>query len=239
MQLLVSVRSADEAETALQGGAGLIDVKEPRSGSLGRATDKTISAVLRQVAQRLPVSAAMGEITERHELPSIHGLSFIKWGLAGCRFRMWKKELLNAGSLLQSLHPACKPVAVAYADSKKADAPEPEEVRDFALENHWDVLLLDTFEKNGKTLLDWVTLSRLTQMCNSCREAGMEIALAGSLGVEHLPVLSELQPSWFAVRGAACHRGRREGHIDAGAVRRLVKALGVLAPIAESSPTVD
>jgi (5-formylfuran-3-yl)methyl phosphate synthase len=239
MQLLVSVRSADEAEAALKGGAGLIDVKEPRSGSLGRATDKTISAVLLQVAQRLPVSAAMGELTEEHNLPFSHGLSFIKWGLAGCRSRTWKKELLNSGNLLQCLHPACKPVAVAYADSKKADAPEPEEVRDFALENKWDVLLLDTFEKNGKTLLDWVTLSRLTQICNSCREAGTEIALAGSLGVEHLPILSELQPSWFAVRGAACHRGCREGNIDPGAVRRFVKALGVLAPIAESSPTVD
>ena len=36
-QLLVSVRSADEARTALAGGASIIDVKEPDHGSLGQA----------------------------------------------------------------------------------------------------------------------------------------------------------------------------------------------------------
>ena len=36
-QLLVSVRSPAEALAALEGGAALIDVKEPARGSLGRA----------------------------------------------------------------------------------------------------------------------------------------------------------------------------------------------------------
>src|SRR5207244_7336185 len=35
--LLVSVRSAAEAETALAGGADVVDVKEPRRGALGPA----------------------------------------------------------------------------------------------------------------------------------------------------------------------------------------------------------
>ena len=34
-RLLVSVRSAEEAEIALAGGADVIDVKEPRRGALG------------------------------------------------------------------------------------------------------------------------------------------------------------------------------------------------------------
>ncbi|MGC1717590.1 MAG: (5-formylfuran-3-yl)methyl phosphate synthase, partial [Isosphaeraceae bacterium] len=36
-QLLVSVRSADEARTALARGASIIDIKEPDHGSLGLA----------------------------------------------------------------------------------------------------------------------------------------------------------------------------------------------------------
>src|SRR5271166_6814929 len=36
-RLLISVRSADEARTALAGGASIIDVKEPDHGSLGQA----------------------------------------------------------------------------------------------------------------------------------------------------------------------------------------------------------
>ena len=35
MQLLVSVRSAEDAMAALDGGADIIDTKEPRAGALG------------------------------------------------------------------------------------------------------------------------------------------------------------------------------------------------------------
>ena len=42
--LLVSVRSAAEALSALAGGADVIDVKEPNRGSLGAADDETISS---------------------------------------------------------------------------------------------------------------------------------------------------------------------------------------------------
>src|SRR5690554_1200212 len=49
-RLLVSVRSPEEAEAALVGGADLIDVKEPAAGSLGRAADAVIEAVIGCVA---------------------------------------------------------------------------------------------------------------------------------------------------------------------------------------------
>src|SRR5690242_18461623 len=62
MKLLVSVRSAAEAQAALTGGASLIDVKEPARGSLGRADAATLTDVLRMVAGRRPVSAALGEL---------------------------------------------------------------------------------------------------------------------------------------------------------------------------------
>ena len=47
-RLLVSVRSAAEAEAALLGGADVIDVKEPDRGPLGRADDAVIAAVVRR-----------------------------------------------------------------------------------------------------------------------------------------------------------------------------------------------
>src|SRR6266478_5781453 len=82
--LLVSVRSPAEAEAALRGGAALIDVKEPGRGSLGRAEDAVIAAVIAAVAARRPVSAALGELMEEGSQPfSGPGLSFVKWGLAG------------------------------------------------------------------------------------------------------------------------------------------------------------
>ena len=63
-KLLVSVRSADEAQAALDGGASIIDVKEPSLGSLGRASEAAIAAVVNRVARRIPISAALGDLDE-------------------------------------------------------------------------------------------------------------------------------------------------------------------------------
>src|SRR5262249_54305435 len=63
-RLLVSVRSAAEAIAAVEGGADLIDIKEPSHGSLGRADDAAVTAVLQAVGGRKPVSAAFGELRE-------------------------------------------------------------------------------------------------------------------------------------------------------------------------------
>src|SRR5437870_4410912 len=96
LQLLVSVRSAAEAEAALAGGAHVIDVKEPLHGSLGRAGEGTIAEVIARVAGRRPVSAAMGELANSSEATPYPrpGLAFAKWGLFGMgQDRDWRRLL--------------------------------------------------------------------------------------------------------------------------------------------------
>ncbi len=220
MNLLVSVRSEAEAEAALAGGAALIDVKEPDRGSLGRAEEGVIAAVVRTVAGRRPVSAALGELADAPE-PPILPLAFAKWGLAGWLRRSdWPHHLASAA---QSLPPHCRPVAVAYADWHRAAAPCPADVCAFATHRKWGAFLLDTWQKDGTTLLDWLTLDELSELRGRCRNAGVPIALAGSLGAEQLRRLRPLQPDWFAVRGAVCRGGERARAIDQDRVRRLVE----------------
>jgi uncharacterized protein (UPF0264 family) len=269
MALLVSVRSAAEAEAALAGGAALIDVKEPARGSLGRADEAVIRAVLGAVAGRRPVSAALGELAEKkgtsprsqallgnagREAPlpgptagpicpggakrsfaavrsqaplgnEVGGLSlsYVKWGLAGLREPAdWHGQLLRAARALPG---ACCPVAVAYADWRRAAAPSPAQVCDFACQQRWGAFLLDTWRKDGSTLLDWCPRRELAELRERCRAAGVAVALAGSLGTEQLLALRPLGPEWFAVRGAACREGRRTQTIDTDRVRRLVDLL--------------
>src|SRR5437762_2077635 len=92
-ELLVSVRDVEEAEAALQGGAALIDIKEPSRGSLGRADDAVIRSIVAHVAMRRPVSAALGEWSDdKRDLPDAE-LTYVKWGLAGCARRDWQSKL--------------------------------------------------------------------------------------------------------------------------------------------------
>jgi uncharacterized protein (UPF0264 family) len=228
--LLVSVRSVAEAEAALAGGAALIDVKEPARGALGRADPATVAAVVRFVAGRRPVSAALGELLDA-EHPLTGGLSFVKWGLAGYGRRPdWSRDLARAMVRVRQWEDTCQVVPVAYADWHRADAPPPAEVAAFAREHSCGAYLLDTWGKDGTTLLDWLTVAEVSTLC---RLAGRRVALAGSLGPPELADLRAVLPTWFAVRGAAC-RGGRQGTVDRDQVRRLVELLAL--PISAATP---
>jgi uncharacterized protein (UPF0264 family) len=232
-QLLVSVRSAAEAEAALAGGAGLIDVKEPTRGSLGRADESTIAEVVRAVAGRVPVSAALGELALNGDPPfPVRGLAFVKWGLAhtnglGQSRRDWREHLRAAGDWVRRANPGCQTVAAAYADGQRVEGtPSVEAVCAFARQQPGSVFLLDTCTKTAPlTLLDYLPLPRLAHLCRLCRVAGVRVALAGSLGVAQIKQLLPLQPDWFAVRGAACSGGQRTDTIDGDRVRQLVQLL--------------
>jgi uncharacterized protein (UPF0264 family) len=230
--LLVSVRSPQEAEAALAGGAHLIDVKEPGHGSLGRAGDQVIAMVLERMAGRRPVSAALGELLDRLPPARDPRLAYVKWGLAGCGPRghgAWQPFL--ASELSQPGNP--RTVVVAYADWQCARAPEIAEVIAFACRTPGNVLLLDTHCKDPDTLtkdrrptlLDWLAPEEIVALCRQCHGAGVRVALAGSLGLAEIEALRSAEPDWFAVRGAACKGGDRQGTVDADQVRRLVEFL--------------
>ena len=85
IRLLVSVRNADEAVTAVEAGADIIDVKEPNDGSLGFAGADVIASVIDAVGGRCPVSAALGESVDwrGQNVPQLPmPLQFMKIGLA-------------------------------------------------------------------------------------------------------------------------------------------------------------
>ena len=222
--LLVSVRSAAEAEAALRGGAALIDVKEPAHGSLGRASDETIADVVRTVAGRRPVSAALGELADAVTFPEVP-LDYVKWGLAGRGENDWRSRLKAAIRQLTEHRPCCRAVAVAYADSCRAGAPAPDAICSFAVEHRLGAFLLDTCLKDGSTLLDWLPMTEIERLRDRCRAAGLPLALAGSLGPAEIRSLRPVRPDWFAVRGAACRHRQRDAVIDEDAVRQLAALL--------------
>jgi uncharacterized protein (UPF0264 family) len=222
---LVSVRSVAEAQAALAGGAGIIDVKEPSRGSLGRASDTAIAEIIRWASGKVPVSAALGELVDRPSFFPEPGLAFTKWGLAGEASKNWHEALRAASAEIAAIDLACCPVAVAYADWQRAQAPAPEDVCAFVCQERWPALLIDTWSKDGSSLLDWLNITELGQLAARCRRSGVRLALAGSLRPEQIPGLLCLEPDWIAVRGAACRGGQRGRSIAESAVRRLAAML--------------
>jgi (5-formylfuran-3-yl)methyl phosphate synthase len=226
--LLVSVRSADEVDDALAGGADLIDVKEPSRGALGVAEPEVVGKVVDKVKGRVPVSAALGEwgpnaLTEAHWHLELK-LDYVKWGLAGYPHTPgWGEDLLDARRQLPA---GVEMVAVAYADWERAKSIPPAEVAKFAKRFRFRAVLIDTCVKDAKTLLDFIKPAELGELVDGLKRVYTKVAVGGSLKPEQLKQLKGVTPDYFAVRGSACAGGKRDGVIDTSRVKKWKDAIG-------------
>ena len=227
-RLLVSVRSADEAVQAVNGGADILDVKEPDLGSLGMANLEAIQAIAEQVNlihADIPLSVALGELRDWLScdqfplLPST--VQYAKLGLSGMADQPnWRAEWCRIREMSSRSRPSLRWVAVAYADHTAACSPKLDAVfnaatdADATPESSCAGLLIDTFAKTGKTLLDYFSVAELQEIAHRCHASGLFLAVAGSLT---LPAIRELRGTGadiVAVRSAACRNGNRRAEID-------------------------
>lgn len=216
--LLISVRNALEAEAALAGGADIIDVKEPFAGSLGAATPQIWREIGDLVRDQKPLSAALGELVDWNGALPPEPFQYVKWGLAGLRGHALRERLASAFFDLGET--SLIPVAVAYADFENAGCPRPMEILELAAGMGAPVLLVDTFLKDGRGLLDYCGLEEIAALRHRSAGMGMSLALAGSLDRNRIETLVPFGPDWFAVRGAVCS-GRRTGDVDSRLVAEL------------------
>lgn len=227
-KLLVSVRSVEEALAALEGGASIIDIKEPARGPLGRAD----TTVWRSIQERLPgdvrLSVALGELPEwkdQHdpEPGCFARIAYRKIGLAGVG-PAWRAEWAD---LRHRWGAGPTWVAVVYSDWRQAGAPNPSAVLEEALATaECTGVLIDTWEKSRPSTVDPGWLPWLKR----ARDGGLTVALAGGLDESRIARLAPLGPDWIAVRGAACREGDRGGTIDLDRVARLAYLVESLDP---------
>jgi uncharacterized protein (UPF0264 family) len=235
--LLVSVRGAAEALEALIGGADVIDVKEPKRGSLGAADASTVADVVRAVNGRAAVTAALGELTEivtgrsgLHPATLPRGIALIKIGLAGCRANpdwicAWRDAVAHA--LANGEGSASRPAAVVYADFEAAHAPAPIEVLNAAIQAHCPALLVDTWDKSSGSLFDHWPATKLRSFIDEVRSRGIRVVIAGSLWGAAVGEAARLEPDLIAVRTAACDGGR-DGNVSRERVRALKQCIAAV-----------
>lgn len=229
MELLVSVVHHEEVAPAVAGGAGIIDVKNPREGSLGANFPYVIRRVLNLTPPGVPVSAAIGDAPNLPGMAALAaagaaacGVQYVKVGVMG------PQEPHDALVLLAAVCRAAREqdssvqiMATAYADADKADSLPPLQLPAVAAEAGADGCMLDTASKNGVTLLSELSNAQLQEFVTQCREAGLLCALAGSLREEDVPRICALKPDIMGVRTAACRGNRLTGRVDQDAVRHL------------------
>lgn len=235
MRLLVSVRDADEAATALAGGAEIIDAKEPSAGGLGPVAPTTLRAIRAVVPADVPLSAALGDVRTEAEArltfsSSFPVLDFAKIGFAGVDDPRLLRRLLAVARAHLSRETAL--VAVAYADWFLAESLPPEAVA-VALPAGVAGLLVDTARKDGSNLFDHLGVDRLCTLHAGLQRSGRWLALGGSLGREVLTAALATGAEICGVRGAVT-TGGRNGAIDLARVQALRQELVRQRPAAVS-----
>ncbi|MEZ6134199.1 MAG: (5-formylfuran-3-yl)methyl phosphate synthase [Pirellulaceae bacterium] len=221
-QLLVSVKSASEAALARSLGVDWIDLKNPSHGSLGAPSLEVAEAVAVALYNFPRCSVALGELhqidlTVSTQIAKHFGVA--KVGLSGMAKR---SSLLAQFTELADRLQGCSLVPVLYADAGRCDAPNVSQVLDLATEVGASYLLIDTFEKDGRRLLDWLTVEAITDIIASANAGGTQVVLAGSLSEVDLPHLTPLRPAAIAVRGAVCD-GPRTGEMSRRSLERWVR----------------
>lgn len=234
MRLLVSVRSPDEVAAALGGGADIVDAKDPARGALGPVAADVLAAIDERVPVHVPLSVALGDARSAERVDAAvfalrirrRATAYVKLGFdAVCGGS--ELPLLRAAAAASAWHPASpRLIAVAYADAGGAAQAVLRAARHAGAAG----ILLDTAAKDGRTLLDFWSESLLRDWVRVGRAAGLEVALAGSVGLRDLARVVALEPDIIGVRGAAC-AGGRAGSVEAVRVRAL-RALLPMEPAA-------
>ena len=231
MRLLVSVVDAGEARAAAAAGADIVDVKNPAEGSLGAPSPAVIAGVRAAVPAELPVSAAIGDMPNLPgtaalaALGAAHsGATYVKAGLWGASTEDDAIALLRA---VREAVPGAAVVAAAYADARRLEhAPlAPELLPRVSHAAGVEVCLLDTAVKDGRGLFEWLSPSALAALVAEAHDAGLEVALAGALRAEDLPVVRETGADIAGVRSAVCAGGRRSSPLDGALVAAMRERL--------------
>lgn len=212
MKLLVSPINIDEALAAVNGGADIIDVKNPKEGSLGANFPWVIKAIKDAVDSKSPVSATIGDMNYKPGTASlaalgaaVAGAEYVKVGLFDIQTR--EQALDMAEHVVRSVKdydPTKKVVISGYSDYKRINSIPVSELPAVCAESGADVVMMDTGIKDGRSTFEFMSIEELSRFVTKAHDLGLETAIAGTIKFEDIEPLNMISPDIIGVRGCVC-----------------------------------
>jgi len=231
MKILISPISLEEAHAVADGGADIVDIKNVNEGSLGAQMPWVIREIVAALADHdVLLSATVGDLpfkpgtaAQAAAGAASCGVGYVKAGLYGVS--TYEEALAMSTSIVKAVHmvnPDALAVIGGYADYRRFDGLDPQTLVTAAAEGKADVVMLDTAIKDGQNLMDAMSISELNDFVTAGHQAGLLAALAGSVTVEHIRPLAEMQTDFVGVRGAVCDGADRHAAISRDKVTEFV-----------------
>jgi len=227
MKLLVSPTNLREAAAAIDGRADIIDVKNPKEGSLGASFPWMIQGIKEILPHGVELSATIGDLEYKPGTASLAafglsklGVDYVKAGLFGIRSTNQAEDMARN---LKKASGGAKLVLAGYADFESVGAISPLLLPKIASRTGAFGVMIDTARKDGTTLFSHLKEGELQEFIDEAHALGLTAALAGSLHFDDVLKLKEMGADIAGVRGAVCTNGdRMNGSISKEKVRKLV-----------------
>lgn len=213
-RLLISFKNLNEISTKTLDFIDIIDLKNPKKGSIGSWNINDISKVVKIYKGKKKISATLGDIYNSgsvlKKLKKFDelNLDFIKFGF----FLNERNELENFIEKIGSDFFTTDLVGVVFVENKP--------LMDFAFNNLKKIknsgvnyLLLDTYSKSSGDLLTFCSIDFLKDFIKKASYYKLTIGLAGRLKESQIPQLIDLNPSIIGFRSAVCKESNRNANI--------------------------
>ena len=232
MQVLISPVSYEEAKSILDTEVDIIDVKNVNEGSLGAQFPWHTRQVVELTRPRgIKTSATLGDLPYKPGTAALAafgaahvGVTYIKAGLHGLNTYEQACEMMDAvRRAVRMVSDRIDVVASGYADYRRFDGLSTHDLVRAARDTRCDLVMVDTAIKDGKNLFDALSTEEIREFIEQGHEAGLRVALAGSIKSEHASRLLELKPDIIGVRGAVCEGKDRKTRISAEKTRTFVQ----------------
>lgn len=218
----------DEAMSIIEGGADIIDIKNIKEGSLGANFPWRIREISDFVHKHgVVASATLGDLPYKPGTAALaaygagmSGPDYVKAGLYGMDTYQEAYDMMDAiQRALRSANPNITVVASGYADFRRFGGLNLHDLVLAARDTQCDAVMVDTAIKDGKTLFDVLSFDEICEFVQMGHDAGMQVALAGSIKFEHADLIFRSGADIVGVRGAVCEGKDRSTRISAAKTR--------------------
>jgi (5-formylfuran-3-yl)methyl phosphate synthase len=220
--MLASVTSTVEAEVVLSEGVDIVDLKNPQLGALGALDTNIVAEVVNTINGVVPSSATIGDIDpdDPELLETIYkmastGVDIVKVGLFDSKPTTHFIDVISKA--------ACRKinlVIVMFAENYTG-----KESFEALLQTGIKGIMLDTKDKNKKSLGDVLSYEVLKEFVTTVRNHDLLSGLAGSLRYEDINSLLKLDPDYLGFRGALCSGNNRVNQINLFKIKNIRNAI--------------
>ncbi len=216
VKLLVSPKNLEEAKVVVKHKeVNYIDCKNPSEGSLGA----NFPWIIKKMKNLIPLNSSQllsATIGDFPNLPgsaslaalgaAVAGADIIKIGLKGPTTENESIFLMNkVVKAVNDYNKNIKIVVAGYADRIRMDtSPEFLSLPVIAAKSGADIVMLDTYIKDGRGLFDFLNIEQLKLFRNKAKSLNLEVALAGNLMKDSIPKIKEIWPDIIGVRSIVC-----------------------------------